>query len=61
MGITEQFAEFIVSTPYESVPGEAVALAGVGILDCVGCMLQGATEPQGRERRVRQRDLRPRH
>lgn len=48
MGITEQFAEFIVSTPYESVPGEAVALAGVGILDCVGCMLQGATEPQGR-------------
>lgn len=48
MGITEQFAAFIVTTPDEAVPGEAVALARVGILDCVGCMLEGATEPQGR-------------
>src|SRR5437773_450932 len=48
MIVTEQFAEFIVNTPHEAVPAEAMALAWVGILDCAGCMLEGSTEPQGR-------------
>lgn len=48
MGTTEQIARFVVETNYSSIPGEAVGVAKNAILDGLGVMLAGATEPAGK-------------
>jgi 2-methylcitrate dehydratase PrpD len=45
MGTTEQIAQFVVQTSYASIPGEAVAVAKNAILDGLGVMVAGSTEP----------------
>jgi 2-methylcitrate dehydratase PrpD len=47
MGTTEQIAQFVVQTGYASVPSEAVVVAKNAILDSLGVMVAGSTEPAG--------------
>jgi 2-methylcitrate dehydratase PrpD len=48
MSIAETLAERIASVRYEALPPDAVHWARVAILDTVGCMLAGASEPCAR-------------
>ncbi|MFC2039261.1 MmgE/PrpD family protein [Chloroflexota bacterium] len=48
MGATERIASFIVETGYDQIPEEAVKVAKVAILDCLGCALAGSLEPAAR-------------
>jgi 2-methylcitrate dehydratase PrpD len=47
--ITEQFAEFIVTTSYAKLPSEAVAAAKRAVLDHVGVTIAGSLEPAGKK------------
>jgi len=47
MGITEQFAEFIVETDYQKLPVKAVEAAKRATLDYVGVTIAGSLEPAG--------------
>ena len=48
METTEQIAQFVVQTSYAGIPGEAVAVAKKAILDGLGVMVAGSTEPAGK-------------
>jgi 2-methylcitrate dehydratase PrpD len=48
MGTTEQIAQFVVQNGYASIPGEVVAVAKKAILDGLGVMVAGSTEPAGK-------------
>ena len=48
MGTTEQIAEFVVETSYNSIPGEAVKRAKDAIMDGLGVTLAGTIEPVSR-------------
>lgn len=48
MGTTEQIAQFVIETNYDSIPGEAVRLAKDAILDGLGVMLAGSVETTGK-------------
>ena len=41
---TEKIARFIANTSYEKVPGEAIHIAKMCLLDCLGVALAGTTE-----------------
>lgn len=41
---TEIIARFIANTSYEKIPGEAVHIAKMCLLDCLGVTLAGTTE-----------------
>ena len=45
MSATQQLAQFIADTSYDSLPADVVAAAKVGILDGVANMLAGSTQP----------------
>jgi 2-methylcitrate dehydratase PrpD len=45
MGATDRLAQFITDTHYDTLPGEVVAAAKIGIMDGVANMLAGATQP----------------
>ena len=45
MNVTEAIAEYVVTTSLEDFPAEAVEAAKGAIIDCLGCMLAGSTEP----------------
>ncbi len=45
MGATETLAEFIAGLKYDELPSEVVEAAKVGIIDGVGNMLAGSTQP----------------
>lgn len=48
MRATSQIAEFVVKSRWDEVPAAAVDAARRAILDCLGVMLAGATEPAAR-------------
>ncbi len=48
MGATEKLARFVVDTRYEDIPEEVKHIARRLILDCIGTMLVGSEEPQGK-------------
>lgn len=48
METTEQIAQFVVQTGYADIPGEVVAVAKKAILDGLGVMVAGSTEPAGK-------------
>ena len=48
MGITEQFAEFIVETDYQKLPVAAVEAAKRAMLDYIGVTIAGSLESAGR-------------
>jgi 2-methylcitrate dehydratase PrpD len=43
----ERIAEFVVETTPDEVPARAFAAAARSCLDCIGCMLAGASQPIG--------------
>jgi 2-methylcitrate dehydratase PrpD len=45
MGVTEELAQFITDTRYEALPSRLVEAAKIAILDGIGNMLAGATQP----------------
>jgi 2-methylcitrate dehydratase PrpD len=45
---TEKLAKFVVGTDFDSLPGEAIERAKSSILDCLGVMVAGSTEPVGK-------------
>ncbi len=45
MGATDRLAQFITDTNYNTLPGEVVSAAKIGIMDGVANMLAGATQP----------------
>lgn len=45
---TEKIAEFIANTGYKKIPGEAIAIAKMCILDGFGVALAGTQEPAGK-------------
>jgi 2-methylcitrate dehydratase PrpD len=42
---TEQLAHFVSAIHYEDIPDEAIITAKQAILDCLGCIVAGSTEP----------------
>ncbi len=44
-GATEQLANFVSAIHYEDIPNEAIITAKQAILDCLGCIVAGSTEP----------------
>lgn len=48
MGTTQQMGRFIVSSQYEDIPGRAVDMAKLSLLDAVGCAIYGTTRPLGK-------------
>ena len=45
MDVTKRIAEYVSTTTLEDFPDEAVQAAKGAIIDCLGCMLAGSTEP----------------
>jgi 2-methylcitrate dehydratase PrpD len=45
MGATDRLIQFIADTHYDTLPGEVVTAAKIGIMDGVANMLAGATQP----------------
>src|SRR4029453_7216576 len=45
MGATDRLAQFITDTHYDTLPGEGVAAAKIGIMDGMANMLAGAPQP----------------
>src|SRR5919109_630584 len=45
MGATDRLVQFIADTHYDTLPGELVTAAKIGILDGIANMLAGATQP----------------
>ena len=41
---TEKIARFIANTSYENIPREAIHIAKMCLLDCLGVALAGTTE-----------------
>ena len=48
MGVVEKWAEFLIQTTYSDIPAEIIPFAKEHILDTIGVMLAGSTEPPGR-------------
>lgn len=48
MGTTQRLAAFVAAARFEDLPGPAVAMAKLCLLDAVGCALYGSTRPIGR-------------
>lgn len=45
---TERLAKFVVETPYESLPSEAINSAKQAIVDCLGCAIAGSADAGGK-------------
>ena len=45
MKITREVGEYVTRARLEDLPAEAIYAAKGGIIDCLGCMLAGSTEP----------------
>ena len=43
--VTQKLAEFVINTPYESIPEDARLSAKRAILDCLGVTLAGVSDP----------------